>query len=74
MFEDYYMTVDEVAKALKVSKSFAYKVIRKMNAEMQELGFFTVAGKSRPKDRRLLRKNTLRKAGKTVPRNHNADW
>ena len=45
MFEDYYMTVDEVAKALKVSKSFAYKVIRKMNAEMQELGFFTVAGK-----------------------------
>lgn len=32
MFEDYYMTVDEVAKALQVSKSFAYKVIQKMNA------------------------------------------
>ena len=30
MFEDYYMTADDVAKALKISKSFAYKVIRKM--------------------------------------------
>ena len=45
MFEDYYMTVDEVARALKISKSFAYKVIRKMNAEMQEQGFFTMAGR-----------------------------
>ncbi len=33
MFEDYYMTADNVAKALKISKSFAYRVIRKMNAE-----------------------------------------
>ena len=46
MFEDYYMTADDVAKALKISKSFAYKVIRKMNAELQEQGFFTMAGKS----------------------------
>lgn len=45
MSEDYFMTADDVAKALKVSKSFAYKVIRQMNAEMQKLGFFTVAGK-----------------------------
>jgi len=45
MFEDYYMTVDEVAEALKISKSFAYKVIRKMNAELKEQGFFTMAGK-----------------------------
>ena len=44
MFEDYYMTADDVAKALKISKSFAYKVIRKMNAELQEQGFFTMAG------------------------------
>ena len=42
---DYYMTADDVAKALKISKSFAYKVIRKMNAELQEQGFFTMAGK-----------------------------
>ena len=45
MFEDYYLTADDVAKALKISKSFAYKVIRKMNAELQEQGFFTMAGK-----------------------------
>ena len=45
MFEDYYMTVEDVAKALKVSKSFAYKVIRKMNAELREQGYFIVAGK-----------------------------
>ena len=45
MFEDYYMTVDEVAEALKISKSFAYKVIRKMNAELKAQGFFTMAGK-----------------------------
>ena len=45
MFEDYYMTADDVAKALKISKSFAYKVIRKMNTELQEQGFFTMAGK-----------------------------
>lgn len=45
MFEDFYMSVDDVAKAMKISKSFAYKVIRKLNAEMEELGFLTVAGK-----------------------------
>jgi len=45
MFEDYYMTVGEVAKALKISKSFAYKVVREMNAELKELGYFTVSGK-----------------------------
>ena len=45
MFEDYYMTVEEVAKALKISKSFAYKVVREMNAELKELGYFTIAGR-----------------------------
>ncbi len=45
MFEDYYMTADEVAEALKISKPFAYKVIRNMNVELKEQGFFTMAGK-----------------------------
>lgn len=45
MFEDYYMTVDDVAQALKVSKSFAYKVIRTMNGELKKQGFFTISGK-----------------------------
>ena len=45
MFEDYYMTVDDVAKLLKISKSFAYKIIRKMNSELKAQGFFTMAGR-----------------------------
>ena len=45
MFEDYYMTVEEVANALKISKSFAYKVVREMNSELKELGYFTIAGR-----------------------------
>lgn len=45
MYDDYYMTVDDVAKALKISKSFAYKVIRKMNEEMEKQGYFTMAGR-----------------------------
>ena len=31
-----FMTVDEVAKELNVSKSYAYKVVRELNAEMQD--------------------------------------
>ena len=34
MYEDYYMTAEDVAEALKISKSFAYKVIRDMNREI----------------------------------------
>lgn len=45
MFENYYLTVDEVAQALKISKSFAYKVIRNMNAELKKQGFFTMSGR-----------------------------
>lgn len=40
-----FMTVDEVAEELKVSKSYAYKVVRELNAEMQELGYLTVSGR-----------------------------
>ena len=40
--EKSFMTVDEVAEELKVSKSYAYKVVRELNAEMQELGYLTV--------------------------------
>ncbi|MBR6408131.1 MAG: DNA-binding protein [Clostridia bacterium] len=45
MYEDYYMTAEDVAEALKISKSFAYKVIRDMNREMQKMGYFTVSGR-----------------------------
>ncbi len=43
--ESLLMTADEVAKELNVSKNYAYKVIRRMNEEMREKGYYTVARK-----------------------------
>jgi hypothetical protein len=40
-----FMTVEEVAKELSVSKSFAYKVVRELNTELKKLGYLTVAGR-----------------------------
>lgn len=36
---------EEVAKALNISKGYAYKVIRKLNEEMEEKGMRVVRGK-----------------------------
>lgn len=40
-----FMTVDEVAKELNVSKSYAYKVVRELNAELKQLGYITIGGR-----------------------------
>jgi Mn-dependent DtxR family transcriptional regulator len=40
-----FMTVEEVALELGVSKSYAYKIVRELNAEMQKLGYITVSGR-----------------------------
>jgi len=40
-----FMRVDEVARELGVSKSYAYKVVRRLNAELKEMGYLTVAGR-----------------------------
>ena len=40
-----FMTVDEVAQELNVSKSYAYKIVQKLNAELKEQGFITIAGR-----------------------------
>lgn len=34
-----FMKVDEVAQELGVSKSYAYKIVQKLNAELKEKGF-----------------------------------
>ena len=39
-----FMTVEEVANELGVSKSYAYKVVRELNTELQKLGYLTVSG------------------------------
>lgn len=40
-----FMTAEEVAKEMNVSKAYAYKVIQRMNKELSELGYYTVSGK-----------------------------
>jgi len=45
MTSNTFMRVDDVAQELGVSKSYAYKVVRKLNAELKDLGYLTVAGR-----------------------------
>lgn len=40
-----FMRVDEVAQELGVSKSYAYKIVRKLNTELKEKGFMTISGR-----------------------------
>ena len=40
-----FMKVDEVARELGVSKSYAYKIVQKLNAELKEKGFMTISGR-----------------------------
>ena len=40
-----FIRVDEVAQELSVSKPYAYKLIKKLNGELKEQGFITVAGR-----------------------------
>ena len=39
-----FMRVDEVAKELGVSKSYAYKIVQKLNAELAEKGYMVISG------------------------------
>ena len=40
-----FMRVDEVAQELGVSKSYAYKIVQKLNAELKEKGFMKISGR-----------------------------
>ena len=40
-----FMRVDEVAHELGISKSYAYKIVQKLNAELKEKGFMTISGR-----------------------------
>jgi predicted transcriptional regulator len=39
------MRVDDVAAELGVSKSYAYKIVRKLNVELKNMGYLVVAGR-----------------------------
>ena len=45
MKETYMMSADEIADELGVSKGKAYKVIRDLNAELEQMGFIVISGK-----------------------------
>ena len=45
MSEKSFMTVEEVAEELRVSKSKAYEIVRQLNAELKQKGYLTVAGR-----------------------------
>lgn len=45
MTDKKFLTAQEVAEEMRVSKSTAYKVIQRLNAELQELGYTTISGK-----------------------------
>ena len=40
-----FMRVDDVAEELRVSKSYAYKLVRKLNAELKSMGYLIIAGR-----------------------------
>ena len=43
--EKRFMRAEEVAEELGVSVSYAYKVMRRLNQELKEKGFVTIAGR-----------------------------
>ena len=43
--EKKFIRVDKVAKELEISESHAYKIMRKLNRELEAKGFITVAGR-----------------------------
>ena len=45
MVDKSFMTVEEVAAELQVSKSKAYQIVRQLNTELQKQGYLTVAGR-----------------------------
>ena len=45
MNENSFMRVEDVAKELGISKSHAYKIMQKLNAELKGKGFMTISGR-----------------------------
>ena len=40
-----FMRAEEVARELEVSRSYAYRMIKQLNAELREKGYMTTAGR-----------------------------
>lgn len=40
-----FMRAEEVARELEVSRSYAYRLIKQLNADLREKGYMTIAGR-----------------------------
>lgn len=40
-----FLSAEDVAKELSVSKTYAYRIIRQLNGELAEKGYITVSGR-----------------------------
>ena len=40
-----FITVAEVAEILSISKSYAYKIVHRLNEELKAMGYLTIAGR-----------------------------
>lgn len=45
MVRPQFITAQEIQKMLRISRSGAYALIRQMNSELEEAGYFTLRGK-----------------------------
>lgn len=45
MNENNFMKVDDVARELGISVSHAYKIMQRLNKELKEQGYMTIAGR-----------------------------
>ena len=40
-----FMNVEEVAEELGISKSYGYKIVKKLNMELEKKGYMTISGR-----------------------------
>ena len=40
-----YVTILDIARELGISKSYAYKIVQQLNAELKSLGYLTISGR-----------------------------
>ena len=59
-----FIKAEEVAKELGVSKPYAYKLVRKLNQELEQKGFITISGRVSREYYREKIYNTGAKLGK----------
>ena len=43
-----FMKAEEIQEELGISKTYAYKIIKELNEELEKMGYKTLAGRVRP--------------------------